>query len=587
MATRKMTHPKLEAHGDKLRYKKRIPRNLVDHFGGRQFEVFSTQTKDKAAARAECARWLAELETQFEQARKILNGAASEPSVRTISAEGLGAALAVEVERFKAERLAADEVALSEPPGAMERSLGLPSWGMHATAEHRIRALNIDEEGALLAARGAADELALFAKQAAKYLRAVGIHLEPDSREAHQAGIAFARANREIAETIRRRDAGQLDITPNPKPRAAALSAPSGAPYLSTVIDAFMKKQDAAAPMFKKYQAVLPMLLEVLGDSPVDAIKQRHIEDYFELILRLPPHWTHRKRQLGKSVVELAAMEWEQTMAPATFEGTYVAAIQQFLRYARRTYGDQGFPQHLTTDGIKYLGERDEGERKQRAMTPGELKRLFEGPEAVEFAKDAACASRYWLPLVGLYTGARVNELCQINPQHDILIDEASGAWCLNITEETDAAEGVTKSVKNEPSARTIPVHSALVELGFIDYVEKLKASGAELLFPEWPPLRGKASGNAEKWFRRHLQKLGLRDETPKACLTGFHTFRHTFITQAEAINEPRYDVITGHAREGESKSQRGYRARNTPIAIKQEIMERFRFDVAPPRPEH
>lgn len=41
------------------------------------------------------------------------------------------------------------------------------------------------------------------------------------------------------------------------------------------------------------------------------------------------------------------------------------------------------------------------------------------------------------------------------------------------------------KSLKNINSQRQMPIHPELIKLGFLKYVEALKANGQERLFPE------------------------------------------------------------------------------------------------------
>jgi hypothetical protein len=78
-----------------------------------------------------------------------------------------------------------------------------------------------------------------------------------------------------------------------------------------------------------------------------------------------------------------------------------------FIKYCRRKWQDHGWPMTLTTEGVQYLPARDP-EGGQRAFESAELKRLFEGPEMARFARRPAMAHKYWLPHLGLFTGARV-----------------------------------------------------------------------------------------------------------------------------------------------------------------------------------
>jgi integrase len=218
---------------------------------------------------------------------------------------------------------------------------------------------------------------------------------------------------------------------------------------------------------------------------------------------------------------------------------------------ATSNWEDQGFPAGLSTDKAKYQGTRKEGENKQRAMTAEEMRVLFEGDLMRRHANDPAEVHRFWLPVIGLHTGARVNEICQINPQVDVFKDVKTGAWCMKLTEDTEAGEGIEKTVKNDSSDRTIPVHPKLVELGFIDYVMALRAARVDRIFPAWKPRLsdGRASPAALKAFgdmQRDVGLHGVKNEAGKA-LRGMHSFRFTLLTYGNEAGV-NLECITGHA---------------------------------------
>lgn len=355
-------------------------------------------------------------------------------------------------------------------------------------------------------------------------------------------------------------------------------------PRLSKVIEYFISKQDQSVPMFKKYRPALDLFLEITGDRPVSEIRQIDVEDYFDLLCKLPPRWFDEKRKRRVSARELAGMEWPQGISFKTFKDGYLAAFRPFLSASIRTFRDQGFPATLTVEGIKYTGDRKERDHAQRAFKPSELERLFCGPEYRRFAADPCLQHCYWLPLVGLYTGARINEVCQLNPQCDIR--QERGVWVFDITEASETDARVKKSVKNNPSRRLVPIHSQLLELGLLGYVEKRKESGDKLIFPMWKPsANGRAAGVAERWFRRLLEETKLRDETPKARLVGFHAFRSTLLNRALNLGVPNAHCLTGHSNPHVSGVVEGYQG-VVDVAVKKKLMEVIVFDVTPPRPQ-
>lgn len=388
-------------------------------------------------------------------------------------------------------------------------------------------------------------------------------------------------------DTLRRVMAGFTTSplpTPAPVPPSSPVAPTSGpVPTFHRVIDAYLDEYPKVANpcMFDKHKTVLPMLREFVGDIPIDDFDQKKLVDFFKMVLRLPANWKHQCHAKKLTVRQLAEQEHEITLHPKTINNSYKASVRLFIEYGITNLQAKGFPTTLAVKGIKYNGLRKAGEAKQRPFKPVELKRLFEGPEMQTFANDPAQAHCYWFPHIGLFTGARVNEVCQLNPQTDILKDPVSGIWYFLITEETESGEGVVKSTKNAISMRKVPIHSKLIELGIIQHIQKLKDSGEKLIFPGWKPSRGRAAGGPEKWFRQLIVDTGLKDQTKGARLVGFHAFRHTLENKGVNTKGLPWPIenITGHAIPGKSAVAAGYSG-ELDLKNKQEVMELINFDL-------
>ena len=82
-------------------------------------------------------------------------------------------------------------------------------------------------------------------------------------------------------------------------------------------------------------------------------------------------------------------------------------------------------------------------------------------------------------------------------------------------------------------------MHPVLRKLGFIEFVERQRKAGHTVLFPDLKPdRRGYLSDGYQKWFARHLKKIGA-----VAPRTSFHSTRHCFRDQLREIGAPR-DVV-------------------------------------------
>lgn len=387
-------------------------------------------------------------------------------------------------------------------------------------------------------------------------------------------------------ENLLQRFNGQRVPTP-----AAAQHADT--PRLSEVTTAYLEYYEKLehSAMLRKVRSVMPLLVALVGDKSIGTLKQSDFEHFFEAIQQLPPRWKDVCRQRGISPSELAKLKIGE-ISKGTFDGTYLAAMTPFLKYCRRKWQDAGWPMNIIIEGVQYLGSRKESEMQQRPFKQSELQRLFNSDDMRAFTNDRAQAHKFWLPHVGLFTGARVNEICQLNPQVDIREEPETNIWYLDITDESAGHADVDKTVKTAGSKRRVPIHSKLIELGFLDYVDDLRKGGHVLLFPGFEPKVRKASPEAAEWFIEFMRKIGLRDETPGARLVGMHAFRSTLLHWAMRLEVVNAEAITGHTsnitnlravQDGQigndaSSVVKGYRG-ELPLLQKRAILERITYE--------
>ena len=121
----------------------------------------------------------------------------------------------------------------------------------------------------------------------------------------------------------------------------------------------------------------------------------------------------------------------------------------------------QGYREDNPFSGV--APRRVHSARSERSpFTDGDLKLLF--GTVVYTSKIYAHDWQYWLPLLGLYTGARIEELCQLKGQDFKVID---GCHYISIHGEGD----VENRVKTPSSIRKIPLHNELISLGLLDCI--------------------------------------------------------------------------------------------------------------------
>jgi integrase len=168
------------------------------------------------------------------------------------------------------------------------------------------------------------------------------------------------------------------------------------------------------------------------------------------------------------------------------------------------------------------------------------------------------------LPLLGLWTGARLEELGGLRIE-DVKESDSVPHFFIR------ASDG--RRLKNRGSERRIPLHPELVRAGFLDYVTERKRAGDVLLFPE---LRADAHGTRTRmWGKRFARHVRLVCGVTDKRKASFHSLRHSFVDAARAVMiEEHRHAITGHSGGGVGRTY----GTSVPLSVLAESMARVRY---------
>jgi len=281
----------------------------------------------------------------------------------------------------------------------------------------------------------------------------------------------------------------------------------------------------------------LKLLYEILGaETDVRTVSVMSATNVKDVLQKYPSNRFKKPATKDKSLSEILTMTSVQKIKVLTIN-KYLQTYNDLFEWGRRN----GFVEtnHFSGISIRLNKQRSQVVRKPFSA---EHVRLLLG--TITENRDGLIRKDYqkWGPLIGLYTGARLNEIAQIDLAD---IREESGILVFDLNDE-----GEGKQLKSAASRRLVPVHSRLTELGLLAHVEKLRRKGATKLFPDFPDSVEHGRGrNLGRWFNEKLlPKLGIKSEE-----LVFHSLRHTVITalmQAD-VPEPIVKAIAGHQQEG------------------------------------
>lgn len=313
-------------------------------------------------------------------------------------------------------------------------------------------------------------------------------------------------------------------------------TAHRGKTKLSDVLDAFCKTHLpqvlTSAKEIERMRAGIALLIEFEGDlsiGDVDADRLRHFRD--EHLARMPANENrvrsqYSTRSMSESVQAITGTDWP--LMSAGERDMRMKWIARLFRWAHEQKWIADDPctglrkESVLTKAQRTLLQIEQVRREE--FTDDELAKIFGASWFLTGRGEKTQAGtyrtfqpfHYWLPLLGLCTGARINELAQL---HLSDIGQDDGVWYLDINRKTP-----DKSLKNEWSSRKVPLHSRLKELGFVDWCESLRSAGFRRVFPElsWNSTNRYAK-DPIRVMSQYLESLGMPRDGTKV----FHSFRH------------------------------------------------------------
>lgn len=277
----------------------------------------------------------------------------------------------------------------------------------------------------------------------------------------------------------------------------------------------------------------LRLFAGIIGeDVPVAALTQDHVRAFFEGVRHWPSNATKRPDYRDLSVPEVIKLA-KKNLEPEPAAWTMAKHRQRLSVFLVSLL--QG--KHLTVnplDGIRAVSTPD-AEDKGSPFTDAELQTIF---DPVEFPKWASKYAHRWFgPILGLYSGARVNEIAQLRLDDIETIDGVPGFFVRQ--------GGKGQSVKNRNSRRFVPLAKPVIESGFLDYVEEARRAGGEQLFPDLPNSTGLGFGRQlSRQFSVYIKRRGVTEKGQ-----GFHGFRHTMASRLDeaGVSASAIAAITGH----------------------------------------
>ena len=337
---------------------------------------------------------------------------------------------------------------------------------------------------------------------------------------------------------------------------------------LQSLYDAYrdenVRANNWARATLMDYDNAFRIMLDYFGDVQVHTIDSRRMQGFKLMLMKLPANFYKATKQFeGVTVQDIDSLKGD-------FETLSISTINKYLGVAKALFNhavSNGFIERNCAEGLQIKSKRIASQERD-IFSDEDLHKLFHSKKYKE--DKFKHPHEFWLPILGLYTGCRIEELCQLKCDD---IKQVDDVWCLDINDDDD-----DKRLKTIHSRRLIPLHSFLLEdLNFPEYVRSQRSQGNDRIFPELKRIGDKWSHYPSKRFGTYKKECGI--EAARGQKT-FHSLRHNFTDalKQKDVTPTIIDELTGHAVYGESMGRYGKRYK--PQVLAKTIEESLSFNV-------
>jgi integrase len=390
------------------------------------------------------------------------------------------------------------------------------------------------------------NDFRMIEKEADELLRTAGLPLlDHDSAEYGRLCRRLLRGMQDYARIeMERWDGLYPDSALSPNGAGSVHVAPAVAPaskLFSEVVIMYHKENPPRSPRsLIQTQSEFKTFLKVIGgDRPINHITKADCRKYKE---NLRDERQNKAATVSKWLAVLSGVfKWAERQDFIPENASPLKGLQLTKKQAR------------------------EGAEHYREFTDAELMLTF-GSEEFRAQKDTH-PERYWICVLMLFQVCRRKEPAQLHVA-DILEEEGTPYLYFK-------HDGKEQTTKTDSSIRKVPIHSSLIQLGFMDYVAQMKAAGHAELFPQLSRGNHNAGDSVGKWFARLKKEKGLNDP-----LLTLYSTRHTGITRLSNLGVPEKIrmMITGHASQGIHGRVYDLRDR-VPMELLKEGLEKLCYD--------
>lgn len=310
----------------------------------------------------------------------------------------------------------------------------------------------------------------------------------------------------------------------------------------------------------------IALFCEITGRARIEGVTQADVSRFFDTMRSLPTNY--RKSPKQKHLPIAFFVEAGKSL-PADQVGLARGTVNRNLDNLSRVIKLARARGHDVAEdldpGVLRIKRKKRARSDRPPFTFEDLQRLFAHPiwsgckgtarrnlPGTAVIKDGL----YWVPLVLARTGARLEEIAGLRTLEAVTD---------HLIPHLQIRPNENRRLKNDQSARDVPLHPDLLALGFLDHIKAMRRKGEANLFPDLTPnsqtVGASFGGKLDFPFRSATTKALDEDRFRDGKAKTIHSFRHYVIGVLQTRKDIPHrvaDDIVGHESSGEGSKRYG-----------------------------
>ncbi|QXE92809.1 site-specific integrase [Geomonas subterranea] len=301
-------------------------------------------------------------------------------------------------------------------------------------------------------------------------------------------------------------------------------------------------------------EASFKLLLNIVGNVPVNGIDRDKVREIRDTLCKLP---ANLYKVFPDRTISAVVQRMEDGKMPPMSITSVNKHLTRFTSLMSHCVKERVIDVNPAEGFL--LKQKRKPEEERKTYSSDDLKAIMK-----HLPQDDDRPERFWIPLIAMYSGMRLDEICQL---YTADVREVDGIWCIDVNDALD------KKLKTISSSRLVPVHPRLVELGLLDHVTKCQERRHPRL---WMNLERREADGYGSAYGKVYQRFNRKHITDDPLKT-FHSLRHTYANTLKQLGaqEALIAELMGHVNSNITTGRYGKKYR---LSVLLETLRRVDF---------